>query len=346
MYGVPAGHAVAFLSFWVYCLLNPDGMGVLIMKGNRRAAFTLVELLVVITIIGILIALLLPAVQAAREAARRSQCSNHLKQIGLGAHSFQNQYGRFPPGYLGPQPQAKLTASDFQFVGCLPFFLSHMELSAITEGVDIDLATHGGISVFDIAHKGDPYWTRTKVWNMAQVKVGSFICPSDIPYTRYDPIMFLYYYFESGGVADCLIFTNGDGNPLARTNYLGVAGYMGYINQIDYDFLKGVFYNRSKTDFRDIKDGSSNTLLFGETMGGNLPHKDGDNSYAWFSTGTLCTAWGLSEESGWYQFSSNHPRIVQFCLADGSVRELSTSINYDLFQYLGAIADGENVHAP
>ncbi len=318
------------------------------MKRSQRGAFTLVELLVVITIIGILIALLLPAVQAAREAARRIQCSNHLKQIGLGAHNFQNQNNRFPPGYLGPIPQG----SDFrgQAMGSLAFILPFMELSNVWEPMDADISAHDGISLFDLAREGDAYWTRANAWRMAQTKIGTFVCPSDTPYDKPDPAAYIYFYYDQSGPSGKIVralFPDGGGNPLGRTNYLGVAGFSGFIDQPNYDFFRGVFYNRSQTDFRDISDGSSNTLLFGEAMGGSLPPDDGSGSYAWIGAGTMSTGYGLDKESRWPQFSSHHPGIVHFCLADGSVRQISTNVDHDMFsKYFGAIADGQIVPIP
>ena len=191
------------------------------MKRSRPDAFTLVELLVVITIIGVLIALLLPAVQAAREAARRAQCGNNLKQIGLAAHSFEHVNDRFPPGYLG----AAGTVSDAQYTGCLPFLLPHMGLDNIWNLADTDAASYGGISVFDVDHAGTGYWSRTQAWTMAQAKIGTFICPSDDPYdkasTTTDRIVSITVsgltLYEGVGI---------DVSSLGRTNYLGVDGFL------------------------------------------------------------------------------------------------------------------------
>ena len=95
----------------------------------RRHGFTLIELLVVIAIIAILIALLLPAVQQAREAARRTQCRNNMKQIALAAHNFHDDYNRFPPGFLGPQnPTDTIDSGGAQpYIATLAFLLPQME---------------------------------------------------------------------------------------------------------------------------------------------------------------------------------------------------------------------------
>ena len=316
---------------------------------HKSPAFTLVELLVVITIIGILIALLLPAVQAAREAARRIQCTNHLKQIGLAAHNFENQNGCFPPGYLGPMSLGLQWPPDpdNQYVGCLSFILPFMELGNISEPMDADMADHDGVSLFDITRKGDPYWKRVEAWKMAQTKIGTFVCPSDTPYDKPDPMHLICYYeypaFSVGAIHG-LYFSDGAGDPLGRTNYLGVAGYLGRIGLPRYDSLRGVFHNRSQNGFRDIADGSSNTLLFGEAIG---DEEENDNGYLWIGVGTLPTEFGLTSSTpDWIQFSSRHPGIVNFCLADGSVRQLSTEIDQDTYKYLGAIADGQVVQPP
>ncbi len=310
-------------------------------------AFTLVELLVVITIIGILIALLLPAVQAAREAARRIQCTNHLKQIGLAALNFENQNGRFPPGYLGPIPQGPIPPFDAQFIGCLTFILPFMELGNISEPMDADMADHDGVSLFDLARVSDKWWGREAAWKMGQTKIGSFVCPSDTPYERPLPLALIHYYIHPALNAPTIHgihLSDGEGDSLGRTNYLGVAGQHGYTGEPSYDLLRGVFHNRSQTGFRDITDGSSNTLLFGEAIGNEM---DNINGYLWVGTGALNTYDGLtSSPPVWGQFASRHPGIVHFCLADGSVRQLSTEIDRDTFNYLGAIADGQVVHPP
>jgi len=313
--------------------------------------FTLVELLVVITIIGILIAMLLPAVQAAREAARRMQCGNNLKQLGLAAHNFEQQNRRFPPGYLGPNPQAKPTSYGWQFTSCFLFLLPYMEVGNLTDVVDQDKGDYNNISVFDIDSKqeGTAWWNRNNAWILAQTRISSFLCPSDQASLKPDPALMVVFYFNTPGQGQVAPgqFGTDDGNVLGRTNYLGVAGFGGYVADTNssIDSFKGIFYNRSKTAFRDIVDGTSNTLMFGEDMGGTGPSSNkGSMSFAWMGCGAMCTGNGLADDSQYSSFSSNHGNIVQFCMADGSLRPISKDIDVATFKfYLGGIADGHVV---
>jgi prepilin-type N-terminal cleavage/methylation domain-containing protein len=330
------------------------------MTHRSRAAFTLVELLVVITIIAILIALLLPAIQAAREAARRSQCANNLKQIGLGAHNFESKTGRFPPGFLGPAPQVNTDPPDnTQWTGVLAFLLPYMELNSLWDLSDANKAAYNGISGYDVDQVGTQYWNRTDAWRIAQTKINSFICPSDRPnpYQKKGDVLILVYPYYDGSLLQFVgkTLANQAANVLGRTNYLGCAGFWGHVNYSPTDRWQGVFWNRSKMGFRDITDGSSNTLLFGECTNNQ------NDTYAWFGTGIMITQTGLDEvpdAAKWAQFHSFHPGIVQFCMADSAVVGLSNKIDFaapaggtppvpgGTLQRLAGIADNYPVQIP
>jgi prepilin-type N-terminal cleavage/methylation domain-containing protein len=317
--------------------------------------FTLVELLVVITIIGMLIALLLPAVQAARESSRQLQCSNNLKQIGLAAHNFESAYGRFPPGYLGPKPYVASPPKDGQLVGCLAFLLPYLEQSAIYDHMDLDMAANAGVSIFDIDGASDRYWTsRPSACAVAATQIAIFVCPDDTPYTRLPPLAAVEFPVDPTGRAyfrAWFYLQTLAGYPPGRTNYLGVAGFCGYTGADPAaDRLRGVFWNRSKIDFRDITDGTSSTLLFGEAIGADANRTT--YSYAWMGCGALGVGWMGSETWGLYNianetdFFSYHPDFIQFCMADGAVAQISRRIDYLTLCRLAAIADGQDAKVP
>ena len=318
------------------------------MHRQSRLGFTLVELLVVIAIIGILIALLLPAVQMAREAARRAHCSNNLKQLGLAAHNFQGARRGFPPGYLGPKPQAVTPPWVGQFVGSLGFLLPYAELTNVHNQLDLDVAAHGGISIFDLDQQGDQYWTRATAWKMAPTRINLFVCPSDTPYDSIDAFAVMHLYYDPNYASGASVVQSGarfqdqSGNALGRTSYLGVAGAAGVTGAPDWDFWRGVFHNRSRHDFKSITDGTSNTMLFGENNGGKVPSGHGRYAFAWMGCGAMGTAWGLDGDE-WYQYSSYHPGIVQFCFADGSVLGVSVQTELNTVKALSGISDGTAV---
>ncbi|GAA4470240.1 DUF1559 domain-containing protein [Novipirellula rosea] len=208
-------------------------------KRSHRG-FTLVELLVVIAIIGVLVGLLLPAVQAAREAARRMQCSNNVKQIGLGLHNYHAAYNKLPMQsggtHGGPVNNAKILS---WLIPVLPF----IEQQALYEQIANPLGTYPAMGPVPWDKGYDP-WRTT---------VGSYRCPSD-PTVGVPGETGLNNY--SACIGDCFQTTHTGG-----VNADGTVGDQGAKQR-----LRGVFETRYFTGFRDILDGTSNTIMAGEIV--------------------------------------------------------------------------------
>jgi prepilin-type N-terminal cleavage/methylation domain-containing protein len=300
---------------------------------SRRPGFTLVELLVVIAIIGILVAMLLPAVQAAREAGRRMSCSNNLRQLGLAAHQFLDVNERLPPGYLGPIPHDTWPAhmNDNQYVGSLAYLLPFAEQQRVLDLIDVPLE----VEKVDIS-----WWSKSSTVAAASTRPRLFLCPS-ATHTNPLGITATINVWNDAGTLTCEIVAFAAGGPaeaLGRTNYTGVGGYFGNVpHASSAQELEGAFSNRTTHTLASITDGTSNTLLFGETMGGRFNNLK-QYSHSWMGAGALVTSEGLDDQN-WTNYSSEQPSIVLFCAADGAVSTIRRTIDHNTYVYLSGIHD-------
>jgi len=284
-------------------------------QAHRKSGFTLVELLVVIAIIGVLIALLLPAVQQAREAARRMQCNNHLKQLGLAFHNYHDTFGNFPPGWIDNDQNNE---SEWGWsVMILPF----MEQRAL-----YDTLNPAEERLYTVLGSG----TNNQL-NALQQPLETYRCPSD---TAPDTIP----YDESGTSRQFDSDTTPSNFDVPSSNYIA---NMGVCRRGRDSKNTGVAYGNSGLGFRDITDGSSNTLLLGERA-----YKIGQ-TYTWaatwigtrntdgsgtrgtfYNTGIVLFPININNNNGRYSFSSNHPGGANFARCDGSVSFLSETIDF------------------
>ncbi|MGD9853877.1 MAG: DUF1559 domain-containing protein [Planctomycetaceae bacterium] len=325
-----------------------------------RRAFTLIELLVVIAIIAILIALLLPAVQQAREAARRTQCKNHLKQIGLAVHNYVDVYLAFPPSAC-INPQITVTGNNGSW-GVHGRILPYLEQGNLYDHVDLTIA-----------------WDFQPM--ISGLKIPAYACPSD---PKSDEVR------DPGGGKPFLYSTNYGFNFGTWFVYDPLSGRGG----------DGMFFPNAKLSFAQAADGTSNTLLVSEVKAwqpyrrnggpnsttvptaiadaeaevatggefkntGHTEWPDGRVHHHGFTTTLVpntvvhCTNAGTTYDCDYNSWQegrngiagsptyaiitsrSHHTGIVQSALADGSARSISENIDLTIWRALGTRAGGE-----
>jgi len=241
-------------------------------KKRKSPGFTLIELLVVIAIIGVLIALLLPAVQMAREAARRTQCRNNLKQLGLALHNYHDSHKVFPPGIVG-QNQGPTEPETCQFVasGNTCFRPQFAQVSGLTLILPF-MEERGYYNAYNQQLACCAMQNGTAVAGV----VKSYVCPSNP--RLFQPIVWLYFIQPTGpagtnlgtgtGPTDYVFCTGGVGlmtcnNPFVVNTGAGLAGIPGIMRK-----ACGAFNVNSSVGIDKMKDGTSNTILMGESVGG------------------------------------------------------------------------------
>lgn len=335
------------------------------MRRHLRIGFTLVELLVSIAIIGLLIALLLPAVQAAREAARRTECVNHLKQLGLALHNFEAARQMFPAGYLSdrasdpaPDPVTWDAAPGW---GWGALMLPYLEQAAVVAQVSLD----------------QPLWL-PQYEQLVKTSFPGFLCPS-----------------ATGG-NDPFIVVDEAGSPLAkggrqmelsRSHYVAshgqescwgaMSGPDGGIEGDTARIADGPFYRNSQVKIKDVTDGLSNTVFLGEhtsllsdkTWVGAIPgafvHPKLDSpdnapeSAATFVFSHSGPAAGERDALGnpiihppnfptlhVCQMQSEHPGGANLMMGDASVQFIADGVHLETYAAMTSIAEEESVDAP
>lgn len=309
----------------------------------RKKGFTLVELLVVVAIIGILVSMLLPAVQQVREAARRTVCQNNLKQIGLACHNYESALMRFPPAALVTHPTNN--PGNNQFVGMLTFILPYMEANNVYDLIDVNLA---------VDQSGLEWYNSPSTFIAAQSDISSFLCPNEDPDLIAEKgVGPVFRVFDNGGFGRYA--HQGEDDPalqlaLGRTHYVACGGMWGDSNWwVAADYV-GVCTERSERSFNDIQDGSSNVLLAGESRGGKPSDSGGPalEYWCWISASYNSMYYAFNEEDPnieYTHFGSSHlGGIVNFVFADGSTHVIRDSIGFWERSDIAGISDGHIIN--
>ncbi len=337
----------------------------------RRSGFTLIELLVVIAIIGILVGMLLPAVQQVREAARRTSCINNLRQVAVAAMNYESSFKKFPPGYTqermnsaGQIYPGSGSTSGYNFQGFSVFYylLPHIDQNNVFDSMDRRIALNNVATTPDAGMAGAP--------------IPSYLCATDqlpsttIPFPETGPPTAYY-----GGTS---FKANGGSRPVFATSSTNDGMFMATGGSARKALSAPV---GRQVQMRDVLDGSSNTILFGERyhqddkfdtftaagwtsgstikgwsrwypgggdaglsniMGGafapinyRIPWKHGDAGAP-----TTQAAWFVFQDQRLSAFGSGHPAGANFVRADGSTQFISDTMSLTVLDTFCKRADG------
>jgi prepilin-type N-terminal cleavage/methylation domain-containing protein/prepilin-type processing-associated H-X9-DG protein len=306
-------------------------------SATRRRGFTLVELLVVIAIIGILVALLLPAIQAAREAARRSQCTNNLRQMGLAILNFEIAQKKFPPGRMHCDESLLFEcANDMGGVltnrgtmGGFVFLLPYMEEQALYDQCGVD--------------SNDGIWKYNELWRAVpqrvqavQTRPAAFVCPSDTS----NPVPDRYATSSIQPATGTYAFVHGKRGP----SWLAKTGSTKTVKLRN----TGIFNYYLRVSSRQVTDGLSDTMMVGEVLQAHTPW----NQNVWTIGMRVRDSLRMTEnplntppnsqsatflvEEGQYvlnaAFGSEHPGGGNFVYGDGRVEFVADSVDDEIYQ--------------
>ena len=301
------------------------------MKATRSKGFTLIELLVVIAIIAILIALLLPAVQQAREAARRSQCKNNLKQWGLALHNYHDTHRIFPPGMM----------TGGNRVGFHVMLLPFLDQTNLYNQFDFNVS-----------------YTTAPNLALRDEKFDLLHCPSSFGRDRQSASTSegwtVHYYGVAGPLGTKPSPLSGDWTDV---------GDLSITPSYGCHSTEGILYRNSNMTIADVLDGTTNTMIMGEISGrpagnpyrawtqgiagGGYPSSTSQGSAAYACKGLYTTIgqvdYNTTDPLKFFshtRFTSNHEGGCHFLFADGSVHFISENIDFNTYQAAGARNDG------
>ena len=297
---------------------------------RRRPGFTLIELLVVIAIIAVLVAILLPAVQSAREAARRTQCKNNLKQVGLALANYESTFEVFPPGWIMAEDGVMQPHEGGNGFGWAVHLLHHLDQANLYHDMNMDVP---------LTDASQP--------PAMQNQLTVFLCPSDAN----RPDSFAIHEEDTG---DYIM-------DLPTANYVGVFGPeelhdcesapgTAIVTSFGQCRSSGPLYHNSAVKVRDVLDGVSNTIFVGERL--TIPEDDWQSTWVGVvpeGEEAFQRVLGATDhtpnhpDTHFDDFSSQHTGGAQFARGDGSVIFVTETIDEKIYHGLGTIAGYEVV---